>query len=304
MVYLHSLSVFTAVVEEGSFSAAAKKLKLTQPTISFHIDNLEKSFGCLLFIRTPKGVKLTIYGQELYLSTHKIHKIFEDTRQQIQTLVAGNAGEIIIGASTIPGEYILPHVLSEFLQYHPGVKVSLETNNSQTILAGYNNSQFPIAIIGIKPEDNLPHLPLWQDELVLIAHPDWADSFIPTQLSSLLEMPLILRKAPSGTRKTVLQALEQNGLDIEKLNIVFDVTGNEALKCAVLNKVGVGFISRWAVQSELAANRLVSIELPQIKIVRTFYGLYNTALMPTAVQLFWDYLAKIEYRTDEIFTNS
>ena len=292
MSSLHSLSVFRTVVEEGSFSAAAKKLHLTQPTISFHIDNLEEEFNCKLVIRTTKGIGLTIYGQKLYRGTQTIHTIVEEISQQIKALVAGNAGEIFVGASTIPGEYILPRLLSEFLQKHPNVRISLSISNSQTILEAYKNNQYPIAVIGINPGPDVPHFPLWQDELILIAHPDFANKVFMTQITDLLEVPFILRQAPSGTRETLLNALTQTGLDIGRLKVVLEVNGNEALKLAVLNKAGIGFISRWAVQYELATGKLCNISLPQIRITRTFYGLHNHSLMPTAVQLFWDYVQK------------
>lgn len=289
MSHLHSLSVFFTVVEEKSFSAAAKKLGLTQPTVSFHIDNLEKRFDCPLFIRTAKGVSLTVYGEKLYDNTRKIDSIFSDTANQIKALIAGAAGEITIGASTIPGEYILPKLLADFLRQHPGLKISLKTGDSLSILQSYENGKFPLAIVGVKPDDSFTSQPLWQDELILVAATKFSVQPNPT-LTQILTYPFILRESSSGTRCAVLNTLSAHGVNSEQLNIVLQVGGNEALKAAILNGIGIGFISKWAVEQELLAGRLQVIQLSNFKIERKFYAIACPPLMPTCMELFWNYL--------------
>lgn len=291
MSYLQSLPVFFTVVEEGSFSSAAKKLKLTQPTISFHIDNLEKKLGCPLFTRTAKGVSLTVYGEKLYDSTNKIEAIVHETYNEISTLVNGNAGHIILGASTIPAEYILPPLLGQFLRDHPKVKITLKSDATDTILSAYANNEFSIAIIGRKPPEQFPAQPLWHDELLLVAHPDIMRKLPANPDPSMLEKtPMVIRETSSATRNTLAAALQSLGMTLEQCNIVLEVGGNEALKSAVLSQLGIGFISRWAVQNELRTGSLVAITLPKLEIKRQFYALSKTPLLPTCVQNLWDFL--------------
>lgn len=291
MSYLHSLSVFSTVAEEKSFSAAAKKLGLTQPTVSFHIDNLEKKFDCPLFTRTAKGVMLTIYGEKLYTNTQKIHRIAAETENYIKTLVAGNAGEINIGASTIPGEYILPNIITDFLKSHPDIKFSITTGDSATILSAFKQGKFPIAIVGSKPDDSLTNHAIWRDQLILAAHSEIAAKLgsSPT-MSEILALPFILRESSSGTRGTALTALVKHGITLDKLNITLQVSGNQALKTAILGQAGIGFISTWAIQQELADGRLTSIPLPDIELSRTFYTVRDMTLSPTCVESFWQFL--------------
>jgi DNA-binding transcriptional LysR family regulator len=291
MSYLQSLPVFFAVAEEGSFSAAAKKFSLTQPTISFHIDNLEKKLGCPLFMRTVKGVSLTVYGETLYKSTHKIEAIMQETQNLIHTMVKGDAGHIFLGASTIPAEYILPPLLSVFLQKHPGVKISMKSAGSGTILAAQARNEFSIAIVGRKPQDQPDCQPLWHDELLLIAHPAMAEK-IPRNpgLSFLADIPMITRESSSATRNALADALQAQGLQLEQCNIILEVGGNEALKSAVLSGLGVAFMSRWSVQKELLNKSLISIPLPDLTIKRQFYGLVQSPLLPTCVANLWDFL--------------
>ena len=291
MSYLHSLSVFSTVAEEKSFSAAAKKLGLTQPTVSFHIDNLEKKFDCPLFTRTAKGVILTIYGEKLYISTQKIQRIAIETENHIKTLVAGNAGEINIGASTIPGEYLLPHIITEFLTLHPSIKFSIATDNSAAILSAFHQGKFPIAIVGSKPDDSLTSKTIWRDRIILACHPEIAVKLgISPTISEILALPFILRDASSATRTTALTTLVKHGFNLDKLNIALQVSGNQALKTAILGQAGIGFISTWAIQQELADGRLHSISLPGIELERTFYIVRDTTLTSTCVENFWEFL--------------
>lgn len=293
MSHWQSLAVFSAVAEEGSFSGAAKKLELTQPTVSFHIDNLEKSFGCPLFQRTARGATLTVYGEVLFHNTCKINVQLAQTHNQIKAMVEGAAGKISFGASTVPAEYIVPRLVAEFLRDQPNLQFSLKTGDSQTILAGFANGDFPIAIVGTHPGDGYDVHPLWQDELILIAHPalraGLGDS---PDFAKLLAYPFVDRGVSSGSARSVYAELEKHGVSPSQLQVVLQVGGNEALKSAVLSQVGLGFISRWAVKEELKSGSLQIVNLPGLKITRQFYAVCRQPLIPTCVQNFWEFLLR------------
>ncbi|HWR40846.1 MAG TPA: LysR family transcriptional regulator [Patescibacteria group bacterium] len=296
MSYFQSLSVFLTVVEEGSFSAAAKRLSLTQPTISFHIDNLEKNFGCPLFTRTTKGVHPTVYGNKLHDNLRHMNELLHRTRQQLASMVAGTSGKILLGASSIPGDYILPGFLADFLKQNPDLKVCLQTGDSQSMMTAYREGLFPIVITGSKPAEEVPGetVPLWSDELVLAAHPDrTADGSLTPQPQDILKLPFIMRKDSSASRQTSLAALRQWGVEPSSLNIVLEIAGNEAMKSAMQNNLGVGFISRWAIRDSLASGRLVAINLPGLSIRRRFYATGDLAFQPPCVTRFWQYLLSV-----------
>ncbi|MBP2664265.1 MAG: cysL [Firmicutes bacterium] len=290
MSYIQSLTVFLNVAEEGSFSAAAKKLELTQPTVSFHIDNLEKNFGCPLFIRTSKGVSLTIYGEKLYDTTRTINGLIAGTHQEIRAMAQGAAGRILLGASTIPADYILPTLVANFLKDHPGLKLSLVTGDSQTVFEKFTQGEIPIAVVGAKPAEHLSSHPLWHDTLVLAAHPDFAAYTQGPAQDWLLTLPFVLRKKSSGTARTALDALAHLNITAEQLNVIMEVGSNQAVKAAILTKIGVGFISVWAVTNELKSGQLISLPLPGPAIKRQFYAVSRQPLFPACLELFWQYL--------------
>ncbi|QDR81408.1 LysR family transcriptional regulator [Sporomusa termitida] len=291
MSYIQSLTVFSYVAEEGSFSAAAKRLELTQPTVSFHIDNLEKSFGCPLFFRTSKGVSLTIYGERLYQTTRIINDLTTAARKEIQAMAQGSAGRILLGASTIPADYILPPLMAQFLKSNPGLSISLITGDSHTILEKFRRGEFPIAVVGTKPDDSLISQPLWTDELLLVAHPDYQSVAGASPIKDwVLTLPFILRKKSSGTISSALDALARFGINRDELTVVMEAGSNQAVKAAILNKIGVGFISSWAVEAELMSGRLISLPLPIPVIERQFYAVCRQSLLPACLDRFWQYL--------------
>ncbi|TWH52041.1 LysR family transcriptional regulator [Sporomusa sp. KB1] len=291
MSYIQSLTVFLYVAEEGSFSAAAKKLELTQPTVSFHIDNLEKDFGCPLFTRTSKGVSLTIYGKKLHETTRTINGLIAGTHQEIQAMAQGSAGRILLGGSTIPADYILPPLIAKFLKDHMGLTVSLVTGDSQAILEKFNAGEIPIAVVGAKPADNLVSMPLWHDTLVLAAHPDYKTYAQASPVQDwLLSLPFILRKKSSGTARAALDALAGLNIAPEQLSVIMEVGSNQAVKAAILNKIGIGFISAWAVETELKSGQLITLPLPGPAIKRQFYAVSRQPLFPFCLESFWQYL--------------
>jgi DNA-binding transcriptional LysR family regulator len=133
--------------------------------------------------------------------------------------------------------------------------------------------------------------PLWTDNLVLAAHPDFE---IVAQNSSikdwLLTLPFILRKKSSGTASSALDALRRYGIATNDLKVVMEAGSNQAVKAAIMSKIGVGFISEWAVEGELKTGQLIALPLPDPLIERQFYAISRQPLLPACLELFWNYL--------------
>jgi DNA-binding transcriptional LysR family regulator len=160
-----------------------------------------------------------------------------------------------------------------------------------TIIEAFSSGQFPIAVVGSPPGDGVKSRPLWQDELVMVAHPALAARLgNAPSLEEALSLPLIFRGQSSGSMRAIDNALAVRGIGRDRLRVVLQVGGNETLKVAIASQAGVGFISRWAVREELAAGRLVVIPLTEMRIFRTFYAICRQPLLPTCLQMFWDYL--------------
>ena len=290
MSYLQALAVFIAVAEEKSFSAAAKKLSLTQPTVSFHIDGMERKFGCPLFVRTRRGAELTVYGRTLYENTRTVQELLDRTERKIKDLCQGVAGQVTIGAGTIPGEYILPPLLAQFLRDHPGVSVNLISGDSQSIFHSWQEGCMSICVLGFLPPGISDVEIVWTDEIIPVASPQMHLAGFPWLPQELCQYPLVVRHESSSSMESVWRSLHDLGVLRESCNIVLQVSGNEALKKAVQAGAGIGFVSRRAVESELLEGSLQQVPVQGLQIKRHFYALCDTqAQMPVSLAL-WQYL--------------
>lgn len=291
MSYFQSLAVFLTVVEEKSFSAAAKKLSLTQPTVSFHIDSMEKRLGCSLFVRTRRGVELTVYGKTLYENTAGVKVLLERTERKIQDLRRGVAGTVRIGAGTIPGEYILPGLLACFQREHPNVSIQLNSGDSQSIYREYLAGKIPICVIGFCPDNQSGAIGLWNDEIIPVAAANLAAQFSdPVRPEELLGWPQVVRNTESASRLAVQTALAKLGIELGQSGVFFQVASNEAMKRALQAGAGIGFMSRRAVEVEVRSGLLQPLNVEGLKITRRFFALKNDDLPLTVVDAVWQYL--------------
>jgi DNA-binding transcriptional LysR family regulator len=290
MSYLQSWAVFISVAEERSFSAAAKKLSLSQPTVSFHIDSLEKELDCPLFRRTRRGVELTAYGMALYESTCGIKQVLERSERKLLAMRRGASGKVTIGAGTIPGEYILPSILPSFLKEHPDVSISLISADSQSIFQLWQEGELPICVIGFLPSGATNACKIWEDEIIPVVSPKMIMKETPLPIMEFCSYPLVLRHASSASMEVVRQSLKNIGISMEDCNIVLHVSGNEALKTAVKFGAGIGFISKRAVARELAEGSLLQVAVEGLLIKRYFYALMNGEMkMPVTLAL-WQHI--------------
>lgn len=290
MSYLQALAVFIAVAEEKSFSAAAKKLSLTQPTVSFHIDGMEKKFGCPLFVRSRRGAELTVYGRTLYENTRTVQDMMDRTERKLRDMSQGVAGQVTIGAGTIPGEYILPPLLASFLRQHPGASVNLISGDSQSIFRSWQENRVSICVLGFLPPGISDVQIVWADDIIPVASPLMQIRGTPWSPQELCRTPLVFRHESSSSMGAVWRSLQEVGIVRESCNVVLQVSGNEALKKAVQAGAGIGFVSRCAVERELAEGTLVQVPVEGLHIKRKFYALCDTkAQMPVGLAL-WQHL--------------
>lgn len=303
MSQLQTLAVFFSVAEERSFSAAAKKMGLSQPTVSFHIDNLEKKMGCPLFVRTRRGAELNVYGKTLYENTIQVQELLARSERRIRELSNGLAGQVNIGAGTVPGEYILPPLLAGFLSQYPGLTVHLASDDSREIFRQYRDGKFAICILGFAPDVADEVRCLWTDEVVLVRGASSGSALSEKgtpnaiKIEQLSELPMVVRREGSASRTSVENAIQKQGLSTSAWRVVMQVTGNEAMKRALMAGAGVGFISRRVVAMELQSGLLSQIQVEGFSVKRHFYAMRNkNHEFPAAVQL-WNYL--LEHRDCE-----
>lgn len=272
------LEVFVAVVKHQSFSKAARELFLTQPTVSAHIQNLEKELDSVLVNRSNKIITLTKSGEILY--NHAIY-ILNNCKKAIYDIKEYSGkieGIIDIACSSIPETYILPDFLKNFSHEYPDVKFSISHYDSQYAISEILNERISFGLVGSKIHNpQIEYIDLINDELVLIAPIDLEinnhDGCV--DINELYNFKFIMRKEGSGTRNLILNTLNENGFVTSKLNILSHVESNEAIKEMVRLGLGVSFISYISAIDYLNSNKLNFYKVKNINFKRKFYFIYS-----------------------------
>ncbi len=290
---LHQLRVFVAVYRERSFSKAAHRVGLSQPTISEHIKGLEKELGCRLFDRVSRTVIPTVYAHRLFEGAVKLLDEAERLKNRVLEKEPKLAGEIKIGASTIPGSYILPSRAAAFKKQYPEVSFEIYIGDTREITELVVTHRLMMAVVGAELEpQRLKYDKLMDDELVLACRTDLVRDDTIT-VEALREVPFILREEGSGTRKAFEEALKDIGLGIGDLNVVGVLGGTDAIRQAMKEGLGVSVISRIAIEDELQSGQLKSLTLEGFSIKRAFSVVtHPKRTLPQRYQVFLDFLLR------------
>ena len=209
---IHRLEVFCKVVELKSFTKAAEASFLSQPTVSEHIRSLEEMLGERLVDRLGREALPTQAGQILYKYAKKIIRLRQETMQAMASYRGEMAGHLSLGASTIPGAYVLPQRIGAFKRLHPAIQITLSIGNSRTVADGVLAGDTEFGVVGARWSDPaLEWLEILDDELVLAVyptHPFAKEKAV--EPARLLNEPMIIRERDSGTRRVVTQLLEKH----------------------------------------------------------------------------------------------
>jgi DNA-binding transcriptional LysR family regulator len=264
---------FCKIVELGGFGKAAEAIYVTQPAVSQQVRLLEKELGVALFHRRGREVALTEAGQVFYGYARQIVQLMEDARQAMEEHKGTVAGELIVGASTIPGEHLLLPLLTRFQAQFPGVKVRTAIADTARITEEVRTGRVEVGLVGARSdEEDLLFQPFGADRLVLVvsAHHPWAERE-EVSMEELCRESFLLREPGSGTRTALESCLRESGLSLSDLNVVMELGSTEAIKNAVLAGTGVSILSEQAVLPELRAGLLWAVSCAGQEMTRQFY---------------------------------
>jgi DNA-binding transcriptional LysR family regulator len=275
---LPHLGTFTRAAELSSFTAAARALGLTQAAVSQRIQALERTLDVPLFRRQGGRVLLTEAGQLFYDYAERILTLHRQARQDI----AGQqrppiSGSLLLAASTIPGEHLLPALLSIFHERFPRIQVKAEISDSMKVIAQVERGQVSLGLVGRKTDS--PHLEFRHfatDHIVLAvpANHLWRRRK-KISFKQLCKQPLILREAGSGLRHCFEKQLERQGKSLTDLQIALELGSNEAIKEAVLRGLGLAVLSSYAVEKELKAGQLAALQVTDLHCDREMFVVWD-----------------------------
>lgn len=269
------LEAFVHIVNKGSFTKAAEEMYLSQPTVSAHIDSLEKELGILLLERNTRSVLLTEAGKTFYPYALDILNLKQKALNHISQFTQGVKGTLIIAASTIPGIYILPDIFRAYSALYPSTSFNLTLSNSEEVIRKVLEYKVDFGFVGsLQKNRALNFVPIIEDELV-IAVPqkdDFASLPDMVSFSQIEHLPFILREKGSGTRKTFEQALEKLGKTIDDINVHIITESLESVKQLIARGLGISPVSSISI---CPGDHVRILKLQNMDLKRKFYLVYH-----------------------------
>jgi DNA-binding transcriptional LysR family regulator len=252
------LRAFCAVVERASFSQAAEQLGVTQPAVSLQIRSLEKRLGLQLLDRSGRRVEPTEAGRRLYRSAQRLLAQEEQLLAELGEEAEGElTGRLELGASTGPGGIVVPVVLCEFQRRHPDVHVALTVSDTQRIVEQVARRELELGVVGAaRRHRGAVFEPFFRDEVVLAVPAGHAFAGRTVSTDELRGEPLVLMQEGAGVRQVVDDELRAVGIRLRDLDVRLELGLQESARSAVLAGYGVTFISRSAIDADVAAGTL------------------------------------------------
>jgi DNA-binding transcriptional LysR family regulator len=272
-VDLRRLEIFLKVAELGSFSRAADALFLTQPTVSEHVRALEDELGVQLLDRLGSGTTPTKAGTLLLGYARRLLALSKEARQAIEQFQGRMTGELVVGGSTIPGEYVLPALIGVFRTKYPEVSIALRIAGSRQVQDWVEHGHVEVGVVGAVPSSRaLESRALMDDDLVLAVPPEhpWVARKT-VSIDDVTREPLILRERGSGSRETLENGLKAMGQALENFHVIAEIASTQAVKQAVRAGLGVSFVSRLAVEDECRARLLACVKVSELNVTRAFH---------------------------------
>src|SRR6266571_5255333 len=267
------LAAFCAVVERKSFSQAAERLGVTQPAVSLQIRSLEQRLGAQLLDRSGRRVEPTEAGLRLYASAQKLLALEQQLLQDVTGDVEGPlSGTLELGASTGPGGTVVPLLLCEFQELHPDVRVRLSVSDTQTVVAQVAERELELGIVGAAPRHRgVVYEPFFRDEVVLACPSGHRFAGRTVSLDDLRAEPLLVMQEGAGVRQVIEEELRKVGMRLRDLDVRLELGLQESVRSAVVAGHGVAFISRLAIEADLAAGRIATARVRGLDPVREIF---------------------------------
>lgn len=289
---LTRLRTLVMVARSGSISKAARELNLTQPAVTKHIQSLEEYYGKSLIDRSARVAVLTEEGRLLYRYALEVLRLINEAQMSLAKMSKTVQGSLRIGASSIPGQYILPLALGEFNRNYPEVDIVVEMGDTGQITRLVLENKVDIGLVGsVVKERQLECYPCAEDELVLILPLDHPLAQVEEiRAEDLYGEKMVWREIGSGTRKTVEGWLAQAGVKLGEKKGSIELGSTGAVVAAVEAGLGLSIVSIWAVVRPLAWKTLAVRRLKDLSMKRQLYVIRSTQNTRRPAQAFSDFI--------------
>ena len=290
---LNLFKTYIRVVETQNLSRTAEEYGLSQPAITKQIQALEEFYGILLLERSGRKLKPTEAGETLYNYARDLVKSMDKLDKAMEDIAESRKGSLFLGASTIPGQYILPALIKSFKEEYAHISISLEIADTEKIFNKISERELDIGIVGgWTNHRKVEGFPWLEDELVAVVSADHKlAGKSDCSLADLQTESWIFREKGSGTRRAVEELLAAHNLSRDDLNVYMEAGSTESVLAMVEAGMGISIVSRWVIRSDNTRSKLRYLRLTEKEARRKFYIILpRQKVRRKSVDLFIDYI--------------
>lgn len=264
---LNQLQIFLNVVKTQSVTKASEELHLTQPAVSIQLKNFQEQFEIPLTEVIGRKIYITDFGKEIAIAAEQILNQVYAINYKTLAYKGQLSGRLKISVVST-GKYVMPYFLSEFIQQNDGVELLMDVTNKNKVIESLEHNEVDFALVSILPTKmKIEKLDLLQNKLFLVGNAQATFKKKNNSKTIFNDLPLIYRESGSGTRQTMEHFIEKNKIKtLKKL----ELTTNEAVKQAILAKLGYSIMPLIGIKSELQNNELQIIPVAGLPIKTTW----------------------------------
>ena len=288
------LEAFVQVIENASFSKAAEAIYMSQPSVSIYINTLERELDTTLVNRSTKEVSPTLAGKIFYENAKELLALKNNSVERIMNLSGIFAGEINILASSVPSQYILPEILSGFVDIHSGISFVVKQADTLEVARSIAAQKAEIGFSGgIVENSKCDFKEFMTEQLVIIAPLDkgFVESDEYSLETLLYENRFISREKGSGTRAEYENFFKSHDIDLKKINTCLCFDNTQSIINAVINGLGISMVSEFAARAFISKKMVIplkiNLNLPERKF---YYVLKKNFAHSHLVDLFVEFL--------------
>jgi len=293
---LNLFKTYVRVVETQNLSKTADDFGISQPAVTKQIQSLEDLFGVLLLERSGRKLKPTEAGEILYNYAKEVIKAVEKTERAMEEVSESRKGSLYLGASTIPGQYILPYLIKIYKDKFTSISISMDIADTEKIFTRVAERELDIGIVGAWINNRKVDGFQWlEDELVLIVPENHRlAKYQEVKLSNLLNERWIFREKGSGTRKALEAILASHSISKDELNIYMEAGSTEAVLALVESGMGISIVSRWAIK-RIELRKIKAVKVDEVDAHRSLYIIYpRQKIRRKSVNNFLEYLKALK----------
>lgn len=260
---LNQLNIFLKIVQHESITKAAAELLLTQPAVSIQLKNFQAHFELPLTQVVNRKLYITDFGKEIAQTAERILHEANEINYKTAAYKGKIAGQLKISVVST-GKYVIPYFLADFLNTHPDIELKLDVSNKSQIVSDLESNSVDFSLVSVLPDKlNLERISLMKNKLYLVGNMDFANSTFQSIHDLPSDIPFIFREPGSATRNAMESFLNRQEIAFKRTLVL---TSNEAVKQAVIAKLGVSIMPLIGIGNELINKQLCIIPLKNLPL--------------------------------------